>query len=216
MGHFHSQSAGHQLMVGCLILDLFFLFPIFKAQSCSHKRGVKDHIDLIKSQPESHIFLISGKERPTETKVKINHFPASPASILFNQRNGTVKMGDGHQRLYPVFSALLKDLFIKPQSFLIGLFFISIWKNSGPGNTQTENLKSHFSKQPDILPEAVVKIHRPCAGISMFLIHFQHFPVSCDHWISILSCRTHIYIGKASSSFKNASFILVGGRGSAP
>src|SRR5699024_1702262 len=105
---------------------------------------------------------------------------------------------------------------IKPQSFLIGLFFISIWKNSGPGNTQTENLKSHFSKQPDILPEAVEKIHRPCAGISMFLINFQHFSESCDHWISILSCRTHIYIGKASSSFKNASFILVGGRGSAP
>ena len=100
-------------MVSRLVFDLLLILPFFKAETCSHKRRMKDHIDLVKGQPVVDQALVASEEGPTETFITFQHLATTPTSILGNQMHGTVKVGNGHQGFNAILMALLKEVFIE-------------------------------------------------------------------------------------------------------
>ena len=100
-------------MVSCLVFDLLFILPFFKAKARSHKRRMKDHIDLIKGQPVVDQALIASEEGSAETFITFQHLATTPATILSNQMHGAVKVGNGHQGFNAILVALLKEIFIE-------------------------------------------------------------------------------------------------------
>jgi len=67
-------------------------------------------------------------------------------------------MGNGYQRLDTVLLTLLKNIFIKTEPLFPWCFFIPIGEYPRPCNTHPVNFKPHFPKQPDIFPEAVIRL----------------------------------------------------------
>ena len=161
-------------MMGCLVLDLFLIFTLFKAEPRPHKWCMEDHVNLIKGQPVLDQALVAGKESAAETLVKFQHFTAAPTAILLNQVHGAVKVSNGHQRLNAILVAFLKEIFVKFQASLIGLQFIPLRKNPAPSNGQTIGLKAHLTKEGNVLLEAVVHINGFLGWVEIAVLKVKH------------------------------------------
>ena len=206
----------NQFMMGRQIFGKCLIFSLFKNKPGSHKRQMKNHIDLVKSQPVFYQTFISCKKHGHKLLIKINHLSVFPTAILFDQIDRTVKMCNRNQRLNSIFMTFFKKIFIKLQSFFIGFFLITIWKNPGPGNRKPVCLKSHFTKHGNIFSEMMIHIYGFHCRIVMFTVRLQHFKFSQAHRKTIFSSRAYIYICKASPAFPVSSLTLIGSGSTAP
>ena len=216
MGNLCSQSRGHQLMVSSLVLHLFLVFAFLEAKTCPHKRSMQNHINFIKGQPVPNQPLIATENRVAQIFIKGDHFSTPPCTVFPDQVHRTIEMGNGHQRLNPIFMALFEDIFVEFQSFFIGFRFISLGENTAPGNAHSVHLESHLSKQADVLGIAMVHVDGLFCGIEMLIIKIKHFHFPADHCPTICPNGGHIHICQASASLLEAPFTLVGSCGSTP
>ena len=68
------------------------------------------------------------KQRPREFYEKVCHSPVRPAVIRKGQMEGHLKMGERHDRLYPIFFQFPYHRTVKSDSFLVGFLVIPIGK----------------------------------------------------------------------------------------
>ena len=93
----HRQSAGHQLIVGCLVHDLLLVIPIPVADpgvSVDAQLTVEIGlvVDLIEGHPVGYFIFITLKTNRGEPDKEINDLPVSETAVLFCQVKGHLKM----------------------------------------------------------------------------------------------------------------------------
>ena len=203
-------------MMGRLILDLLFIFAFFKAEPRPHKGCMEDHVNFIEGQPVLDQALVAGKESAAETLVKFQHLTAPPPTILLNQVHGTVKVSNSHQGLNAVLVAFLKEIFVKFQASFIGLQLIPLRENAAPSNGQPIGLKTHLTKEGNVLLEAMVHVNSFLSWVEIAFLKVKHLFLTRDDGQTVLTNRHHIYIGQPATVRIISAFALVGSCRSAP
>ncbi|KXT71184.1 hypothetical protein SGODD07_01365 [Streptococcus gordonii] len=202
--------------MGCLILDLFLIFPLFKAEARSHEGSMEDHVNFIEGQPVFDQTLVASKKCAAETLVKFQHATIPPTTILLNQVHGTVKVSNGHQGLNAILMAFLKEVFVKFQASFIGLQLIPLRENPAPSNGQTIGFKAHLAKEGNVLLEAMVHINGFLGRVEIAVLKVKHLFLTSDDGQTVLTNRHHIYVSQPATIRIISALTLVGSCRSAP
>ena len=121
-------------------------------------------------------------------------------------------MRNGNHRLNPILPALINQLIVKPKPCLVWLAFIPIWKNPRPGNGKPVHLKSHFRKQGNILPKAVVMVNGFMGRIKGPLLDLRRNAFAPVR----RTARTDVGNRHTLAAFLPAAFKLICRRGPSP
>ena len=133
-------------MVSSLIFNLLLILTLFKAESCSHKWGMENHVDFIESEPVLNQTFKACEKGTAKIFIEAKHLTITPSSILGNQVHWTIKVRDRYQWFNTIFMALIEEILIEFQAVFIWFLFVPFWKNTTPSNGQTIGFKAHFSK----------------------------------------------------------------------
>ncbi|MMZ65362.1 hypothetical protein D1872_277630 [compost metagenome] len=129
-----------------LVLNLFNVFTFLKNKTGAEKRQMEKHVNLVKCHPVLHFILIAGEYCFGIGFKQTYQLPAPPASILLDQIHWHVKMSESNDWLNTMFMQLVEQIIVELQTCFIGSSVFSCWKNTSPGNGNTQRLKSHFCK----------------------------------------------------------------------
>ena len=208
--------AGHQLVMGGLILDLLHILAGVEHQPCAGKGQVQQHVDLIKGEPVLHLAFEAVEQHLAVVDVGVHHAAVFPAAVFFDEGNGSVKVADGDQRLNAVLMALVKNAVVEGQSCLVGLSIVAVGQDAGPCNGQPEALEAHLCKQGDILFIMVIQVNGLVAGVEMCVIAAQHFHIARCHRKTVRAEGGHIHRSQTLAVCLPCTLALVGGGSAAP
>ncbi len=124
-------------------------------------------------------------------------------------------MVDGDQGLDAVFQALVHNVLIEPQPFLIRLRLGALGKNPGPADGEAVDLESHFRKQGDILPPAVIVVDG-LPGRIILPGEGKGVQLPGGHGHAVWPGGDQVRVGQAPAPLLIRSLALVGGGGAAP
>ena len=220
-GHFlvgqpDRQRTGDQLVVGRLILDLFPVFARLKHDARAGKRLVDQHVDLVEGQPVFDQAAVIVKQHPAVFQERVHHAAVLPAAVLFDQRNGRIKMADGHQRLDAVFMAFLKQTAVEGDAGGVGGVVVAVGQDARPGDGQPVALEAHARHQGNVLFIVVVHVDGLVGGVIMLVVAFQHLHLAAGYLQAVGAVGQHINVGKPAPVRVVGALALVGGGGAAP
>ena len=220
-GHFlvgqpDRQRAGDQLVVGRLVLDLLPVFARLKHDAGPHKGHVQQHVDLVEGQPVLDQAAVIVKQDPAVFQERVHHAAVLPAAVLLDQRDGRVKMADGHQRLDAVFMAFLKQTAVEGDAGGVGGVVVAVGQDARPGNGQPVALEAHARHQGDVLFIMVVHVDGLVGGVGVVRIAFQHLQLAAGHLHAVRAKGHHVHAGKPAPVHIVGALALVGGGGAAP
>ena len=130
MGQLGRHSRSYQFMVSCLVFNLFLILTLFKAESCSHKWCMENHIDFIECEPVLNQTFITCEKGTAKIFIETKHLTVTPATILCNQVHGTIKVCDCHQRLNAILVTFFEEVLVKGKPSFIWLSLITLRKNT--------------------------------------------------------------------------------------
>ena len=130
--------------------------------------------------------------------------------------HGTVKVGNGHQRLNAILVTFLKEVFIELKTCFVWFKLVPFREDPRPGNGQTIGFKAHFSKKGNVFLVAMVHINAIFSRVKIALFKVEHLFLPCNNRETIWTNWNHIHIGQATAIFIISSFTLVGSRRSTP
>ena len=213
---FDCSGAGQQFVVCSLILDLLFVFAFFKHKTGPHKGHMQQHIDLVKGQPVMHDIPVTIKQHLTVAHKGIYHPAVFPAAVLFDQRNGRIKMADRDQRFDAIFTAFLEHAAVEGKTRFVGDSIISIGEDTGPRNGHPVAFEAHLCKQSDVLFIMVVQVNGFMGRVAVLCVAFQHLHLtSCDR-SAVRAKGNNIHTGQSTAIHIVRTLALVCSGSSAP
>ena len=117
-------------MVSSLIFNLLLILTLFKAESCSHKWGMENHVDFIESEPVFNQTFKACEKGTAKIFIEAKHLTITPSSILGNQVHWTIKVCDRHQRFNAMLVTFLEEVLVKGKPSFIWLSLITLRKNT--------------------------------------------------------------------------------------
>ena len=202
--------------MGGQVLDGFLVLALLKDQAGTHKRQVKDHVDLVEGEPVLHQALVAGEDRGREVLVEVDELAVAPAAVLLDEVDGAVEVRDGHERLDAVRLALAEHVLVKGQAGLVGLGLVTVGEDTGPGQAHAEGLKAHLGKEGNVLLVVMVEIDAGLRGIVIAVLEVEHLALAGDHRVTLRAVRRHIHVGQAATVNVVRALALVGSRRAAP
>ena len=109
---------------------LAFYEDLFKAESCSHKWCMENHIDFIECKPVLHQTFITCEKGTAKIFIEAKHLTITPSSILGNQVHWTIKVCDRHQRFNAMLVTFFEEVLVKGKPSFIWLSLIPLRKNT--------------------------------------------------------------------------------------
>ena len=125
-------------------------------------------------------------------------------------------MSNGHQGLNAVLMAFLKEVFVKFQASFIGLQLIPLRENPAPSNGQPIGLKTHLTKEGNVLFEAMVHVNSFLGWVEIAFLKVKHLFLTRDDGQTVLTNRHHVYIGQPATIRIVSALALVGSCRSTP
>ena len=174
--------------------------------------GVHEGVDLVEREPVAHEAAVLGKERLAIARVEVDELSVRPAAVGLGEVIGQLVVGDGHERLDAVDTALLEHAPVELDAGAIGLLVIPLRVDAGPVDREPIDLESHLGEKGDVLLVAVVVVDRLVrrvreTGLDLVGESARH-PTAARREV-ILNARTLAVLVPGA-------FALVRGRGPAP
>ncbi len=169
-------------------------------------------VDFIKRHPVLHFVLIASENHSGKTDKEIDQLTIAPATIFRHQVIRHLEMRQCNHRFNPILQAFIKEIVVELQSGFIGLCFIALRENTRPCNRGTKTLKSHFSKQLNIILITMIKIDGLVVRVIFTCNHavgnFTRYPMGPS--------RHHIGNANPFTALLPAAFQLMSGHSAAP
>ena len=83
MRQLYRLCAGHQLVMGGLILDLLHILAGVEYQPGAGKGQVQQHVDFIKGEPVLHLALEAVEQHLAVVDIGVHHAAVFPAAVIF-------------------------------------------------------------------------------------------------------------------------------------
>ena len=217
MAFLYCQRVGHQLMMTCLEHNFSRIISLFEHHSGigpEENRIVSIHliVDFIECDPVFYLIFISSEADFRKFHEIIYNFAVIKSAVFPCKMQRHFKMRKCDHRFNAVFEQFIKYIIIKLQPFLIRLFIVAVWKDSGPSDGCPETFHSHFRKEGNVLFIVMIKIN----GF-VIRVEFSFFYRICDPSGNSVGSRCHdVHDARSLASFVPSAFKLVGSDGSAP
>ena len=128
-----------------------------------HEVGVD--VDLVDGEPVVHEALEAGEEHVAVALEGLERVAGDPAVVLVGQVQRAVKVVDGHEWLDAQLLALLEDVDVELDAFLVGLGVVAVGEDAGPVDGEAVDVAAHLRHQLEVLLPMVVEVGGHVAGV---------------------------------------------------
>ena len=204
-------------MVSNLVHDGFLVLALFVEDTAVGEGGEGDIelalvVDLVEGHPVLDLVLVPLEADGSKADEEVHQLAVPPAAVLGDQMVRHFEVGQGDDRLHAVFVHFVEEVIVELQACLVGLCFVSLGEDAGPGNGSAEALEAHFCQQGNVFFVAVVELDALMVGVVLAGEHALgdfagHTVAACGHDISHAD---------ALAAFLPAAFQLMGSYGAAP
>ena len=210
------QGAGHQLVVGDLILHLILVLPLLEHQPRPGEGAVQQDVDLVEGEPVLHQAVELLEAGAGVAGEKLHHLAVAPGAVLGHQVHGHIEVAQGHQGLDVVLSALLEHRTVEGDALGIGLALVPPGVETGPGDGGAKHGEAHLGHQGDVLPIAVIEVDGPVAWVELVILQGDALLLAEFDRHAARAMGDHVYRGQPLAPLEIAALRLIGGQGTAP